>query len=349
MSPRAAAEFTKKWPAIERRLVAFLRSKRVSGDDVDDVAQEVATRLLSVWHKVDRARDPWPLVVTIALNLLRDRSRKRIFEIFGELPDVPGNTDAAEAGIARVELGEVFRAMEKLTTSQRAALLRALEPSREEVTSTAADKMLRMRARRRLADAVGRASAGLVLRLRRTSETFSAFLTKTDGMVQALACASCLFITTAGAATLAPGFVAAGESDGISVVTAATVNVDSLGSREVDYVTTGSTDEQLRPQQASPSAKAPRQLGEGHVARSDKPSDASGVEAAGSSLTLPTNPLPNGDEPMPVPEPPDPGGAPPAPSTPDVEGDLPQSPVQPPTPDADEIVEEVTGTLTKSD
>src|SRR5688500_14735303 len=204
MSPRAAAEFSKEWPALQSRLKTFLRCKGVGAGEIDDLVQEVATRLLSFWHKLDRDRPVWPLASTIALNLLRDRRRRPEREVLGDLPDLPSSFDAAQAGIARMELAEVLRAMDDLTPAQRTALLQAIEPEEDASRSTSAEKMLRMRARRRLANAVGRACAGVGLKFRRAGDAVHAFFTKTDAVAQALACATCLFVTTAGAASMYP-------------------------------------------------------------------------------------------------------------------------------------------------
>lgn len=201
MSPRAAAEFGRQWPALQRRLRSFLGGKGVPASEIDDLVQEVAARLISFWHKVDADRPLWPLTATIALNLLRDRSRRPEAELVGELAGLAGsNDDVADAGMARLELAAVVRAMDSLTPSQRTALLQAIEPDGER--STAAEKMLRMRARRRLANAVGRACGGLALKTRRLSDALNGFLSKADGVAQALACATCLFVASTGSAAL---------------------------------------------------------------------------------------------------------------------------------------------------
>jgi hypothetical protein len=343
MSPRAAAEFTRQWPALERRLYSFLANKGVPTSDLDDLVQETATRLLSVWRKVDRTRESWPLVVTIALNLLRDRGRKRIFEILGDLPEMP-TADASEAGIARVELGEVLRAMDQLTPSQRDALLRALEPPRDAMTTDAADKMLRLRARRRLANVVGRASAGIALRLRKTSDGLHAFFAKGDGIVQALACATCLFVTTAGAASLAPGFAGTDRNAATAGVTLDGASLDSsVATSDLNHSSLGA--EVLRPDRndyasagggAEEFARGPSRAGTTGGSETD----------AGSTVGLPGNaPIPSGDD---LPAPPSTPDAPEGPPEMEVQGDLPEPPSTGlPTPSTEEVVEEVTGTVGK--
>ena len=305
--------------------------------------QEVATRLLSVWHKVDRTKESWPLVVTIALNLLRDRSRKRIFEVLCDLPELP-TADAAEAGIARVELGEVFRAMEALTPLQRAALLRALEPSRE-AASTAADKMLRLRARRRLANAVGRASAGIALRFRRTSDALHALFAKGDGLVQALTCATCLFVTTAGAASLAPGFdpFIAEAKAGVVMIDGAEVDAGNVPTSYVSAAQAGA--EVLRPDR---NAYTEIEVdGKGRAVHTGGEAPAGTTTLTGpSGLPIPGNaPIPNGDD---VPAPPSPPSAPDQPTAPELEADVPEGPgPNVPLPEAEDVVEAATGALDK--
>ena len=340
MSPRAAAEFGKQWPALQRRLKGFLRNKGVPAGEVDDLVQEVATRLLSYWHKVDRTKPVWPLAATIALNLLRDRSRRPDLEILGELPEMPGSNDAADVGIARLELQAVLRAMDALTPSQRAALLQAVEPA-DGSRSTSAEKMLRVRARRRLANAVGRACGGLTLKTRRIADALSGMFSKADGVAQALACATCLFVASAGSAALYPpldGYGSDMEVD-VQVVApsiaegpASTPPIEAFDPRGVEL---------LRPDRLPDAAGRARagdaasRLGSSGAdtkvgsAGADAGAQPAGLALSGDATTVPTN--------APVPAPGTPGtpdapDQPPAPPSVEVDSAAPaQPPVQPPS------------------
>lgn len=69
-------QFETEWPALALRLQAMLRRKRLSDWMAEDLVQETGCRLIRMWSQVDRNKPVWPLVATIALNLLRDEMRK---------------------------------------------------------------------------------------------------------------------------------------------------------------------------------------------------------------------------------------------------------------------------------
>src|SRR5688500_11781533 len=103
MSPELRAEFEALWPALSVRLDRFLANRSVSPCRRDDLIQETAIRLFGIWTTVDRTRSPWPLTVTIALNLLRDESRAaRNRELFGDLPEAEAAHQVEAAGLARI-------------------------------------------------------------------------------------------------------------------------------------------------------------------------------------------------------------------------------------------------------
>ena len=145
--------FEDAWPSLAARLSARLAKRNVPQAIRDDVVQETALRLLEMWERVDASRSPWPLVVTIAGNLLwDDANRKSTREVPGVAGDELARSDVEEAAMARAELSNVSRAMRQLTKSQREALLAEVGAS-DIAASVSPDalKMLRMRARRRLA------------------------------------------------------------------------------------------------------------------------------------------------------------------------------------------------------
>jgi DNA-directed RNA polymerase specialized sigma24 family protein len=342
MSPRAAAEFGKQWPALQRRLNAFLRGKGVPPSEIDDIVQEVAARLVSFWHKVDPNRPLWPLTVTIALNLVRDRGRRPDLEFPGELPDVAGPGDVADAGIARLELAAVVRAMDALTPSQKAALLQSIFPDDETARSTSAEKMLRMRARRRLANAVGRACGGLALRTRRLTDSIQGFFSKTEAMAQALACATCVFAASAGSAVLYPPFEAYGAGTSQEMLV---VQQHAIASHAAHVSPTGSGT--LPAEVLSPSRTSGAQAATGSVNGKAAPAGSDHSTTPGTVAGAPVQNLPVPHPPeAPVPSAPDAPHPPPAPDQPAEAPDLDDLPVQSPAGDAPVgVVEEVTNVL----
>ena len=161
--------FEQQWPDLARRLDAMLAGKRVPAHKRDDIVQETGLRLFRMWDQVDPDRPLWALVVTIALNLLRDEARKRPErEILGLVPDRAADQDVERAGLARLEWHRVQSAMSQLSPAHRSILMAELgdEPAAAE-RGPNATKMLRMRARRRLTALLDVASAsGVVFGLR---------------------------------------------------------------------------------------------------------------------------------------------------------------------------------------
>jgi DNA-directed RNA polymerase specialized sigma24 family protein len=161
--------FEQQWPDLARRLDTMLAGKRVPPHKRDDIVQETGLRLFRMWGQVDPERPLWALVVTIALNLLRDEARKRPErEVLGLVPDRPADADVERAGMARLEWRRVQSAMTQLSPDHRSILMAELGD--EYATSSRgpnATKMLRMRARRRLNALLDVASAsGVVIGMR---------------------------------------------------------------------------------------------------------------------------------------------------------------------------------------
>ena len=212
MSPELRAEFEARWPALSARLDRFLANRRVPPGARDDLIQETAIRLFGVWPTVDRSRSPWPLTVTIALNLLRDDGRAaRNREFSGEVPETFGTTHEVEAaGLARVELARVAAALEQLPALQRAALMREIGINGTRFTTREAEKMLRLRARKRLRTILERVPSIFVLRLRRDPADLNAVLVARDGLTQMATCLACAVLGIA--AGVVPGIVAPAEA-----------------------------------------------------------------------------------------------------------------------------------------
>lgn len=201
MTPERRREFENVWPGLSRRVKSMLCRKGVTGGDVDDLVQEAALRLYRTWDQVDPTRDPWPLVSTITLNLVRDRARPRpIREIAADhVPERADSYEVERAGLARVELSRVENAMAMLSASHRTALLTEIGDGASIAADSEATRMLRMRARRRLAALLEKASAILLpLRINRLGELVEwAF----GSRQAALSTVSCLLCVALGAMT----------------------------------------------------------------------------------------------------------------------------------------------------
>jgi DNA-directed RNA polymerase specialized sigma24 family protein len=167
MTPERRRDFEHQWPAIQSGLKSLLARKKVPAPEREDLIQETALRLYGMWGRVDPSRSPWPLAVTIALNLVRDGSRHRpIRELSSaEVPETADLHEVERAGLARVELGRVRAALGEMSPAYRQSLLVEVgdAPARADAGS-AAQKMTRVRARRKLAQLVEKVSAVVTLR-----------------------------------------------------------------------------------------------------------------------------------------------------------------------------------------
>lgn len=165
MSPEMKRAFERSWPELERRLHAFLNNKNVPVCKREDIVQETGLRLFGMWERVDPNRPTWRLAVTIALNLMRDEARRNgRREILGTVPEMATDYDVEEAGLARLELDRVRRALGELSSLHRSVLLRELGDG-PEINGRGANaiKMLRLRARRELVALLSRTECGIAL------------------------------------------------------------------------------------------------------------------------------------------------------------------------------------------
>ena len=158
--------FEEWWAELSDLVRAWLLRRRVSPHLTDDIVQETGLRLFKMWDEIDALRSPRGLAFTIASNLLWDeRNRRASREIVGEVPE-QSREDVERAGIARLELARVRRAMSRLTPQHRAVLLAEIGDDETPVGSPDAVKMMRMRARRRLTAILESAPAGAFILLR---------------------------------------------------------------------------------------------------------------------------------------------------------------------------------------
>ena len=152
--------FEEAWPELADIVRRSLLRRRVPTFLADDIVQDTGLRLFRMWDDVDEARSPRGLALTIAGNLLWDETnRRKRHELLGEVPEDQYD-DVERAGIARIELARVRRAMGKLNPHHRSVLLAEIGDDEVPFGSSASIKMMRMRARRRLTALLESASAG---------------------------------------------------------------------------------------------------------------------------------------------------------------------------------------------
>lgn len=331
MSPDMKRDFEHEWAELSPRLHALVSRKKVSDSRRDDVVQEVALRLLLMWPQVDRARPLWPLALTIAMNLVRDESRIRpVHEVYGDVPDVLGISDVEASGLARLELDRVRKAMAALTAPQRRSLLKEIGAETGNGRSLDAEKMLRLRARRKLSEVLRDVSGVVFVRYRRILDAVQGLLPVRDSLAQSSVCLLC---------------VLAGITGGVVVETAPRAEAAPLGTWErLDVASvSGSasrvsspsiTSHEARPEAYTSSMSAAAE----ERKRSKKNSAATTGDTAGA-VAPPGSLLPGGgDSPVPVP-----GGAPPVPGgeAPDtsVDAPAPEEPPAPPPPPVDATAE----------
>lgn len=155
--------FDEAWPDLEIRLRRSLTARAVPAQDRDDVIQETALRVYRVWDSLDPTRSAWPFVVTVAVNFWRDIVRERTGRIAQVQPmatiEVTDHVDVERDVLARQELASVGVAWRALGPEQRRLLLATEEFADTVRPLRPAERVARMRVRRQLARAVGRASA----------------------------------------------------------------------------------------------------------------------------------------------------------------------------------------------
>jgi hypothetical protein len=205
MSPEKKRDFESEWPLLAKRLKSFLGRKNVPATKQDDLIQETALRLYKMWDTVDRNRPAWALTVTIALNLLRDEYRRAPHaDVVAELPDIPQNYDVERAGLARVEIGRVRQALAEMSPAHRLVLLAEVgHPSG--VIDAGAEKMRRMRARRKLTEILERVSAIFVLPARKLGDLAHAIVGVREGLLTGVSCVLCTVLGIGVAVTLPLG------------------------------------------------------------------------------------------------------------------------------------------------
>ncbi|HVL64069.1 MAG TPA: sigma-70 family RNA polymerase sigma factor [Actinomycetota bacterium] len=143
--------FAEAWADLSVRLDATLVRRGVPRWLKDDVVQETGLRLLKVWDDLDHDRPLLPLAYTIARNLVADEIRRnRNLDMGDEVEEASDEFVTERAGLARLELRQVEKAMGSLTEKQRAVLLADLGVGPPPEMGPDAIKMARMRARRTL-------------------------------------------------------------------------------------------------------------------------------------------------------------------------------------------------------
>lgn len=159
--------FDEAWPALAERLRRTLTARGVPAQDRDDVVQETALRVYRSWTGLDPNRPAWPFVITVGLNIWRDVIRERTGRIAQCHPtehiEITADQDVERDVLARDELASTVVAMRSLAPEQRRLLLATEEFGDTIRPLRPAERVARMRVRRQLARAVGRASAAVAL------------------------------------------------------------------------------------------------------------------------------------------------------------------------------------------
>lgn len=199
MTDKGVESFEQAWPELDGRLRRMLARKGVRAASVDDIVQETAVRMFEAWDKVDPQRGPWPFAATVAKNLLWDeRNRKQPREVVGAVPDTPADYDVERAGLARLELGRVNRALGRLSHNYRSILLAEVGEPLSLEGEPRAINVLRMRARQRLAAVLekgGSALAGVPAAAKSSLAKLSGFARRNPSTGDAGAAAAVLVVT----------------------------------------------------------------------------------------------------------------------------------------------------------
>lgn len=211
--------FEEWWAELRDAVRAWLLRRRCPPHLVDDIVQETGLRLFKMWDEIDAMRSPRGLAFTIASNLLWDeRNRRSAREVVGDVPE-QSCEDVERAGIARLELARVRRAMARLNPQQRAVLLAEIGDASGPVASPDAIKMMRMRARKRLHALLDTAPAGLFALVRMPKRWWKTFRAAQRGTVlHAPAVALVATCTTIAIVGIPPSQVLEAPSTDISTV-----------------------------------------------------------------------------------------------------------------------------------
>ncbi|MEA2517529.1 MAG: hypothetical protein QOG16_1367 [Actinomycetota bacterium] len=293
MSPEKKRDFESEWPLLAKRLKSFLGRKKVPASKQDDLIQETALRLYKMWDSVDRNRPAWALTVTIALNLLRDEYRRAPHaDVVSDLPDIPQNYDVERAGLARIELGRVRAALAEMSPAHRLVLLAEVgHPSN--VIDASAEKMRRMRARRKLTEILERVSAIFVLPARRLTDMAQGALGMREGLMAGMSCIVC---TVLGIGIAASVPLTAGRAGAATIAEEVTGQRAAVVARSVLSAQTGSRSQSLNTD--SPRFTT-RRLSTG--SRSNVATDPHATDEPGTIPPLPTIPSDPTDKPPTVP------------------------------------------------
>jgi hypothetical protein len=205
----SAQSFDIEWKSLSPRLCRTLAARGVPVSVRDDIVQETGMRLLRNWSGLDKDRPLWPLTLTIATNLIKDsiRNAERRMEMASDpVPEQALDYDVEDVVVARSELRRIERALHDLTDAQRNALLAEIG-LRAPLGSSAAAKMLRMRARKQLRVVLERAhgfAAGVGLTARGWGRRAQAFVARHSSSLEGNAAAGMVAICVASALVFTP-------------------------------------------------------------------------------------------------------------------------------------------------
>ncbi|MGH2755530.1 MAG: RNA polymerase sigma factor [Actinomycetota bacterium] len=284
MTPQRRSEFETQWPELARRLSFFLARSGVQGDMRDDVIQDTALRLYGMWMRVENDRSAWPLTKTIALNILRDASRRRgSVEISWEVPELAGPHDVESSGIARIELRRVEKALREMSPAHRSLILEEVGGDAPTTpTSPAAEKMMRMRARRKLIALLEKVSILIPGKHTGILQWLSGLGGLREGVAGGFACFLCVALGT-GLVVVGPGTTGSAEAKSRLPVTGPALDGDDL---ERPSATTVAVDSAVRDAYGFTAAVRERAAKPSSV-RTSVPDDATAETGGTESEPLP--------------------------------------------------------------
>jgi DNA-directed RNA polymerase specialized sigma24 family protein len=133
-------------------VAAILRARRAPSSTIDDAVQAAAERALRRAGGFDSLDGLVNWMVTVAWRETQSQWRRQSRCLPGEIPDRAGGHDPAALVEDRLGLEGAVEALKELTSAERTAILSSLsEGASEHEALSAAEKMRRYRARRRLA------------------------------------------------------------------------------------------------------------------------------------------------------------------------------------------------------
>lgn len=137
------------WPEVAARLAGMLRRRGVDGATVEDIVQETAIRVVRSSVRFTDGDDLFRWVAVVGWRLALDARRKTERTELGAVPDRAGPIDVDHLVEQRSQLDATVRGLDRLSCSDRQAILSGLKPS----TTSSRQEAVRLAVRRHRARA----------------------------------------------------------------------------------------------------------------------------------------------------------------------------------------------------